>query len=186
VGYAGGTTPSPNYHNVGDYSETVRVAFDPDIVSYEQLLAVFWSSHDPAIPPYSLQYKSAIFCTTDQQAELAIASKQAEEERLDKTVFTVIQAGANFYVAEDYHQKYYLRGWFDLANELYAIYPDPAEFRDSTAAARLNGYIAGYGSTDTIENNIGRLGLSALGQQALLQLTGSAVHTACPADFPTD
>jgi peptide-methionine (S)-S-oxide reductase len=156
------------------------VDFDPAIVSYEQLLGVFWSGHDPAALPYSLQYKSAIFCTTDRQCTLAIESKQAEENRLGKEVFTVIQPDANFHVAEDYHQKYYLRQRLELADELYAIYPTPADFRDSTAAARLNGYITGYGSQEAIRNNLGRLGLSESGQQALLQIVASVPHVACP------
>jgi peptide-methionine (S)-S-oxide reductase len=173
AGYAGGTTSSPSYHNIGDYSETVQVDYDPDIVSYGALLAAFWDGHDATVPSYTTQYRSAIFYTTEEQRLLAMQSKEAEEARLGKAVYTGIEPYAGFYIAEDYHQKYYLRQRHELADELYAIYPDPADFRDSTAAARLNAYIGGYGDADTIKKNLDKLGLSASGQQALLDILKS-------------
>ncbi len=186
MGYAGGTTANPTYNNIGDYSETVEVVYDPAVVTYAQLLAAFWNSHDATSPPYSRQYRSAIFYTDDQQKQVAIESKQAEEARLGKKVYTDIEPNAGFYVAENYHQKYYLRLTADIVNALYAIYPKPADFRDSTAAARLNGYLGGYGDAETLKNNLDKLGLSEAGKQALLRITSSGLTHACPVILPQD
>jgi peptide-methionine (S)-S-oxide reductase len=180
VGYAGGTTNNPSYRNIGDYSETVRVEYDPAVVSYEQLLAAFWSSHKPVSPVYSSQYRSAIFYTNEQQRALANESKQAEESRLGMTVYTDIEPYTGFYAAEDYHQKYYLRQRTDIVDTLYAIYPDPGDFRDSTAAARLNGYVTGFGDLDALKKNLDSFGLSEAGKEALLQITKSGLRPVCP------
>ncbi len=72
-----------------------------------------------------------------------------------------------FWIAEDYHQKYYLRGARDLMEEFNGIYPQPAGFRDSTAAARVNGYLGGHGTLEQLEREINRLGLSEQAQEKL-------------------
>lgn len=96
------------------------------------------------------------------------------------TLYTDIEPYGNFYVAEDYHQKYNLRQVSLLANELYAIYPNPADFRDSTAAARLNGYSVGYGNMNVLLKTIGSLGLSEAGKNDLLQIVGDSLTPGCP------
>jgi peptide-methionine (S)-S-oxide reductase len=184
VGYTGGTTANPDYNNIGNHSETVQVDYDPEIVSYAQLLAVFWNSHDVTSRPYSMQYRSAIFYTTDLQRSQAEEFRNAEEARLGTEVYTSIEQAAVFYVAEDYHQKYYLRLEDKIVNELYAIYPDPAAFRDSTAAARLNGYAGGFGDAETLSQNLEKFGLSSNGRQALLKLTESGLGAVCPVVIP--
>ncbi|MFC1926734.1 peptide-methionine (S)-S-oxide reductase [Chloroflexota bacterium] len=123
---------------------------------------------------------SAIFYTTDQQQKLANESKQAEEARLGIAVYTDIEPYTGFYVAEDYHQKYSLRQRSDMAGELYEIYPDAADFRDSTAAAWLNGYLGGYGDLDILERDLDSLGLSESSQQTLLKITESGLTPGCP------
>ncbi len=149
--------------------------YDPNIVSYQQLLAAFWSGHDATYTQYSMQYRSAIFYATDEQKELANEYKEAEEARLGKTIYTDIEPYTGLFVAEDYHQKYDLRQKSDLVNELYAIYPDAADFRDSTAVARLNGYAGGYGDQDTLKNNLDNFGLSESGKQTLLKIVESGI-----------
>jgi peptide-methionine (S)-S-oxide reductase len=181
VGYAGGTTTNPTYHNIGNYSETVQVDYDAHIVSYQQLLAAFWSFHDATYAPYSMQYRSAIFYTTERQQELANEYKQAEQIKLGKTIYTDIEPHTGFFVAEDYHQKYYLRQNSELVNELYAIYPNPVGFRDSTAVARLNGYAGGYGDLDTLKKNLDSFGLSESGKQTLLKIVEYGITPVCPA-----
>jgi peptide-methionine (S)-S-oxide reductase len=150
------------------------------VVSYEQLLSAFWNGHDAAYMPYSIQYRSAIFYTGDQQKELAKEGAQVEQNRLGKEIYTAVESFTGFYVAEDYHQKYYLRQIPEVVKDLYAIYPDPADFRDSTAAARLNGYLGGYGNLDTLKKNLTSFGLSNSGQKALIQETLSGLAPACP------
>jgi len=159
------------------------VDYDPDIISYQQLLAAFWSGHDPYYPPYSTQYRSAIFYTSEQQQKLANAFNLAKESRAGKQAYTSIEPFTGFYVAEDYHQKYYLRQRLDLANALYAIYPNPADFRDSTAVARLNGYLGGYGDPDTLEKNLDNLGLPDSGKQELLEIVKSGLAPGCPVEI---
>jgi peptide-methionine (S)-S-oxide reductase len=117
VGYSGGTVPNPTYQDVCSHrtghAEVVRVEYDPTQVSYEQLLDVFWQSHDPTTlnrqgPDIGSQYRSAIFYHTPEQQAAALASK----ERLQKSghyqrpVVTEITPAAEFYRAEEYHQQY--------------------------------------------------------------------------------
>ena len=186
VGYCGGTTASPSYYNIGDHSETVQVDFDPTIISYGQLLLAFWNAHDAAYPSYSIQYRSAIFYTTEQQQKLANETLQKEEVKIGKRLFTDIEPFSGFYIAEDYHQKYNLRQITEVANELYAIYPDPAEFRDSTAAAKLNGYLGGNGDADILNESIDSLGLSEAGRRALLERAQYGLFPVCPVVSPWD
>ncbi len=180
VGYAGGSTIDPTYQQIGDHSETVQIDYDPRVITYQQLLGVFWQAHDPVFPPYSRQYRSAIFYTTENQKQLAEKSKLETESRLGQTVFTDIEKLNQFYIAEDYHQKYYLRETPVLLQELAAIYPEAPQIMNSTAAARLNGYLAGYGTTETLQKELDNLGLSEAGQQQLVEITSTGLSPVCP------
>lgn len=184
MGYAGGTTSNPTYTRIGDYSETVLVKYDPSIVSYQQLLVAFWSGHDPTLPPYSRQYRSAIFYTNDQQRLTAIESKDKEEAKLGIPVLTDIEPLTRFYTAENYHQKYYLQQNGELMRAISANYPNFEDFVNSTAAARLNGYVGGWGDPDKLAQQIDSLGLSESGKQELSEIAKSSLHEACPVGLP--
>ena len=121
VGYQGGYTPNPTYSEVctgkTGHAEAVRVVYDPAKVSYEQLLKVFWESHDPTQEmrqgnDVGTQYRSAIFVDTDEQGRAAEASREMYQERLTEKGFGAIATeivgppAPNFYFAEDYHQQY--------------------------------------------------------------------------------
>ncbi len=124
VGYAGGWTRNPTYEETctgrTGHTESVVVVFDPAVVSYEQLLKVFWENHDPTTPnrqgnDVGTQYRSAIFTTTDKQLEVARGSVQRYQAALDAAGFgqiatqvdTLADAGdGTFYLAEDEHQQY--------------------------------------------------------------------------------
>ena len=117
VGYIGGNTEEPDYRQVCSgrtgHAEAVRVFYDPNRVSYEELLKTFWDCHDPTTkdrqgPDIGSQYRSAIFCTTAQQRAAARASLQAVEEsgRFSRPVVTAIEAAGRFWRAEEYHQRY--------------------------------------------------------------------------------
>ena len=168
MGYAGGTKENPTYYNLGDHSETVRIEYDPDQISYEELLGVFWDSHSPLYPTMSRQYMSAIFYHSEAQRELALKSKQQQESIHGSEIFTQVVAAAEFYTAEDYHQKYYLRQIPGLLAELTAIYPDTEDFLNSTAVTRINGYLGGYVALETVQAKVDDFGLSAEGKQQLL------------------
>ena len=119
VGYAAGLTPNPTYREVCSgltgHNEVVFAVFDPAKVSYEQLLRVFWEHHDPTQGmrqgnDAGTQYRSGIYAFGPEQRGLALASKQAYEERLRAAGFgaitTEILDAPEFYYAEDYHQQY--------------------------------------------------------------------------------
>ena len=168
VGYSGGTTPMPTYHDLGDHSESFQVDFDPQRISYRQLLQIFWGSHEPSQRAWSRQYRPAVFALDERQQRLAQASRDALQEDLGGPVYTEILPAGPFYLAEDYHQKHRLRHSPDFIAELEVYYPDPARLLDSTVAARLNGYLSGYGDPDTLRDELGRMGLSErLGQKLL-------------------
>jgi peptide-methionine (S)-S-oxide reductase len=147
VGYTGGSKSHPTYHDLGSHSESVEVLFDPGVMAYDALLEVFWAAHDPTAEAWSSQYRSAVFFHGSGQQAEAEASKRRLERRLGEEVATAILPAGRFWVAEDYHQKWYLRrrGGEWLAR-LEALYPTPASLRDSTAAARLNGWLGGFGA----------------------------------------
>ena len=117
VGYLGGHTANPTYKDVctdeTGHAEVVQVAFDPSKVSYDKLLDVFWSAHDPTTlnrqgPDIGTQYRSAIFFHSPDQARQARAAKDKVQAsgKFRRPVVTEITAASTFYPAEDYHQKY--------------------------------------------------------------------------------
>ena len=159
VGYAGGTTPDPTYRSIGDHSESIQIDFDPEKLTYADLLDVFWSSHRPTSPAWSRQYASALLVHDDEQRRLAEESKARMESRFGQ-VFTDIAPLDRFSVAEDYHQKYRLRNTGALFREFHLMYPDEAAFRESTAAARVNGYLDGNGTRRELDAEVEAFGLS--------------------------
>lgn len=156
VGYAGGSSENPTYRDLGDHAETVEIHYDPAVVSYKQLLDIFWKSHDSGSRSRSRQYMSAIFYHDDEQRKLAVESMQQEEARTHRKLYTEISPAGRFYRAEDYHQKYYLRQRSDLVDQFRKVYPAET-FVDSTAAARLNGFLAGYGSLTDLQKELDAL-----------------------------
>ena len=116
------------------------------------------------------QYMKAVFYHSEQQRQQAIASKVALEDNIGSIVRTEIVPLRSFTMAEDYHQKFTLKGHKDLKNEMMRIYPRHQDLVDSTAAARLNGYIGGYGSRDQLLKEINSLGLSAEAEQVLTDM----------------
>lgn len=115
VGYMGGTLANPSYEQVCSdktgHVEVVYVHFDPNRVSYEELLDVFWSVHDPTQrnrqgPDVGSQYRSVIFYYSETQKKLAENSLKKVQQRFVKPVVTDIRKAEQFYAAEEYHQKY--------------------------------------------------------------------------------
>ena len=116
-GYSGGTTENPTYEDVvtGEtgHAEVVEILFDPNIVSYEELLEVFWRNIDPTALNYQFadvgsQYRTEIFTVGENQMQLAEASKKelGDSGKFDKPIVTAISAAPTFYIAEEYHQDY--------------------------------------------------------------------------------
>ncbi len=117
VGFEGGTTENPSYKDVcyteTGHAEVVELTFDPAVVSYDDLLTVFWENHDPTTknrqgPDIGTQYRSAIFYHSPEQKATAEASKAKWDQsgRFRRPIVTEIVPAQTFYIAEDYHQQY--------------------------------------------------------------------------------
>jgi peptide-methionine (S)-S-oxide reductase len=115
AGYEGGTLENPTYEDVCSHTtghaEVVEVTYDPEQISYEQLLDVFWSKHDPTQLnrqgwDIGDQYRSVVFFHDAEQQEAAVRSKAEQQARHPAPVVTQIEPAQTFYVAEDYHQQY--------------------------------------------------------------------------------
>lgn len=158
---------SPTYHNIGDHTETIEIDYDPKLISYDQLLDIFWNSHEPTRRSKPGQYLKAVFYQNEQQRKLAMASKVAVEKKIGSTVRTEILPIRSFTMAEDYHQKFTLKGHKGFKKEMMRIYPQEQDLVDSTAAARLNGYLGGHGSRAQLSREIESLGLSAEAEKML-------------------
>jgi len=167
VGYAGGAKENPTYHNLGDHTETLQIDYDPSKISYEKLLELFWEEHDPTSRSWSRQYKAVVFHHNEEQKRLAVESRDRLAAKLGKAIHTEVLPHSRFYAAEDYHQKYYLRGHRQIMRQFLQFYPKPADFMNSTAAARVNGYLGGYGTSASLKTDIDRLGLSEAAREEL-------------------
>ncbi len=117
VGYSGGRLENPTYQDVCSgrtgHAEVVQVEYDPEKVSYNQLLEIFWSNHDPTTlnrqgPDVGEQYRSVIFYHNPEQQSLATADKERLQasSRFRRPIVTQVVPAATFYPAEDYHQRY--------------------------------------------------------------------------------
>lgn len=119
VGYAAGYTPNPTYREVCSgrtgHNEVVYVVFDPKVISYEQILKIFWESHDPTQGmrqgnDVGTQYRSGVYTYSEEQKKLAEASREMYQKALKEAgygeITTEILAAPEFYYAEDYHQQY--------------------------------------------------------------------------------
>ena len=119
VGYSGGNTKNPNYESVcyenTDHAEVLLLEFDDDLISYESLVEEFWKCHDPTTldrqgPDVGRQYRSVIYYYNDMQKNIANKSKDKHQESFQNNIVTEISHADIFYKAEEYHQKYILKG----------------------------------------------------------------------------
>jgi len=147
---------NPTYRSLGDHTETVEVEYDTESTSYSDLLDLFWNNHDPTIM-CSRQYMSVIFYHDDQQKKLAENSLKSAQAENRSNITTQILPAETFYNAEDYHQKYMLRkhDWLVKALQL-----DNQGLINSSIAARINGYVGGYGDESSFNAERSGLGLS--------------------------
>ncbi|MBI2135536.1 peptide-methionine (S)-S-oxide reductase MsrA [Candidatus Woesearchaeota archaeon] len=115
VGYIGGNFKNPSYEDVCSdstgHAEAIEIEFNPNLVSYDELLDVFWKSHNPTTLnrqglDIGSQYRSAIFYHSEEQKKKAIASMQESQKKFSNKIVTEIKPAAKFYHAEEYHQRY--------------------------------------------------------------------------------
>lgn len=167
VGYAGGTKDKPRYDDLGNHTECVQVHFDPAVVSYGELLGVMWAAHDATKPSYVDQYASIVLANDEHQLEAARSCAAALAALYEKPLHTRIERLDGFWLAEDYHQKYYLQNDEELMEDFWGTYPSLEDFIDSPTAARVNGYMGGQGTPERLAWEIGLFGLSASAQVRL-------------------
>ncbi|XP_030243423.1 peptide methionine sulfoxide reductase isoform X2 [Drosophila navojoa] len=164
VGYAGGSSDLPTYRKMGDHTEVLEIDYDPSVISFKELLHLFWNNHEYGLTkPMKRQYASLILYHDDEQKEIAEASKLEEQERrLPEIITTDIAPKLNFFPAEAYHQKYRLQGHKDLAASLNL---NPELLQTSYVATKLNGYLAGVGGIEQFKSEVDTLGLTPTQRQ---------------------
>jgi methionine-S-sulfoxide reductase len=166
VGFTGGTLPNPSYSAIGDHVETVEVSFDPDQVSYIQLLDHFWSHHNAHAKPIFRQYASAIFTEDEGQEQAARKMRENRRSSSGDRLLTAIKPLQTFYPADAGHQKYYLSQDPELLERL----PRHGEQKlDTRLATKLNALAGHAGQRQHIQNALTELGLSEASTEALLQ-----------------
>jgi hypothetical protein len=161
---------------LGDHTECFEVDFDPSVISYAQLVDLALASHDPRWKAHKAQYASVVLAHGEQQ--LAVAQERVAHVSavLGAPLATRVERLKRFWLAEDYHQKYYLRNDRLLSADFKAMFDgDEAAFRDSTAAARVNGYVAGNGDRSQLAGEIAFLGLSDNSRSRLISHTRGGV-----------
>jgi methionine-S-sulfoxide reductase len=177
VGYAGDTSKEdPTYYDLGNHTETIQIDYDPSKISYEKLLTIFWNSHNATLQPWSQQYSSIVFYHNYEQKELAEEVKNRIEAKNGKKIYTNITPFTGFYLAETSHQKYLLQQNREFVEGYRSIYPDDDEFINSTAVARVNGYLGGYGTVRALQEEIDTLGLSTSAMKRLMEIVTGLEH----------
>ena len=131
---------------------------------------------------------SAIFTRTEDQKNLAIGTRSREAARRGGRIHTEILPATRFHLAEAYHQKFALRGRPELLKEYEAMYPSFEDFLASSAVTRVNGYVAGYGTCESLRGEFDGLGLSPAGKKRLEEIVcphdakkRESTGAACPA-----
>ncbi|GEK91261.1 peptide-methionine (S)-S-oxide reductase MsrA [Alkalibacterium kapii] len=156
TGFSGGTSPDPTYRNIGDHTEVVQIVFDASLMTYEDILNIFWDSHDAFKDRYykERQYISLLIVHSTEQLGKAEKVKKERENRYGKQIKTDIQYDLPFYPAEDRHQKYFLKRFDKATASLFPLFSDHKSFVHSTIAARLNGFVRENGRLDNIKDEI--------------------------------
>lgn len=164
VGYAGGTKDNPKYRDLGDHTEVIEIEFDPQVISYKQLLDLFWNNHEYGLTKkMKKQYMSLILFHSPEQKVIAEQSREEEQvNRAPEVIITELAPASTFYPAEDYHQKYRLQQHKDLCA---ALGLNTELLQTSFVAAKLNGYVAGVGGVTQYLKEVDKFGLTPSQQE---------------------
>ena len=171
VGYAGGTTSLPAYNNIGDHTEVLEVDFNAEKISYTEILDVFFVNAHATYLPYSRQYMSILLYHDEKQKELAFQAIEKWNEQLRGEIQTALLPYTAFFLAEDYHQKYYLRMRRKLMQDLQAFVTDDRKaFIHSPLTAKLNALSGGYGTANDFKKQLDDWSLPAGNYEKVLTL----------------
>lgn len=144
AGYAGGEKNDPTYHDLGNHTEVISIDYDPTLLSYEDLLEIFWMAHRCDQINRSRQYMNAVFYHSEEQKKAAEKARKAaalDQGVGEQEVKTQILPVGIFTYAEGYHQKYYLTRFGGIRDLLHQTYPEGKALADSTVATRLNAFL---------------------------------------------
>ncbi|KAK0169885.1 hypothetical protein PV328_010519 [Microctonus aethiopoides] len=179
VGYAGGNQPSPTYKNMGDHTEVIDIEYDPEVISYNQLLSIFWNNHEYGVTTkIKTQYASLILYHDDEQKTIAEKSYEQEQSERGEILTTTIKKFEKFYPAENYHQKYRLQSHSYLLESFGLMTPEL--IRTSPIAAKLNGYVSGAATLelftrDTFNQNLNEKQYQYL-KQCVIDMEGTGLY----------
>ncbi|WP_034298635.1 peptide-methionine (S)-S-oxide reductase MsrA [Bacillus sp. 37MA] len=156
VGFAGGATENPTYRGMGDHTETIEMDFNPEILSFEEILHVFWNNHTSTnrVNYKERQYMSILFYHDEQQKQSILNVKKELEDDRNETIETEVVPYSGFTLAEEHHQKYYLKRFSIAVDLLNTHYPSMDAFTHSTLTARLNGFVREFGTLNDIKNEV--------------------------------
>ena len=172
VGYAGGKKDKPTYYDLGAHTEALQIEFDPKVISFQKLLDVFWGSHDECGRVWSTQYKAVLWTHGEAQAKIARESAAKQAKARGKALTTEVVKAPTFWIAEDYHQKYNVRRYKGLLDAVLGETYSEKDLRESTAVARVNGWVSGYGKKDEILAEVQRLKFSDAARKELKNVLG--------------
>ena len=158
VGFAGGTTAMPSYHELGDHVEAVRVTYDPAVISYQELLQTYWNSHPHDLPPpEDPRVAVAVLFDGDEQQQAARTFLRSIGGR---TALSELRPVGHFTSAERRQQKFHLqRARPELVAELARNYPSLEAFLASTAAARIHAVFRGVAGPEALAEAAAELGI---------------------------
>lgn len=176
VGYTSGKKINPTYRDLGDHTEAVEIDFNEEVMTYEDLLKLFWKNIDSA-GDFKRQYRSAIFFRNDEEEKLALDSKNQVEKAFGRNVKTSIEPFQKFYPAEDYHQKYYLQTHHEKLFKSLGI--QQKDLMNSQLAAKLNGYIVGENTLDAFNAECENFGLSEENLNYVRQMVARGKQAHC-------
>lgn len=152
--------------------------FDPTVIGYAELVNLALASHNPRWKAHKAQYASAVLAHDEEQLSVALERMAHASALLGGPLATRVEPLKRFWTAEDYHQKYYLRNDRALSAEYRAMFGgDETALRESTSAARVNGYIAGDGTREQLGREIDFLGLSERARDYLVSRVGDGAST---------
>lgn len=155
MGYAGGTTPAPTYKQMGNHTECLQMDFDPTQISFDEIVRHFWSSHNSNRGNYKgRQYLSIFLYHDDFQKEVLKKVKQEIPETNSPPIGTEMGPLAHFTLAEDRHQKYYLKRYSNATHKLRDYFFTEEAFNNATLVARLNSFVKGYGTLSALKEEI--------------------------------
>jgi peptide-methionine (S)-S-oxide reductase len=142
VGYAGGTKTDPSYRTLGDHTEVVQLDFDPDRISYRELVDLAFHEHNPRTQTGKRQYQNLLLTESESQHE-TVTNYIEHSDFPREQIETRIEGLGSFYAAEDYHQKYNLRSHPAMVGAFEDAEYSESEIRESPAAAKLNAHVTG-------------------------------------------